>query len=53
MTLENTEQIIHITETELYRVNVAYTSIRCPETRAAFVLQMEAEVLGQSADGES
>ncbi|MEL6467737.1 MAG: hypothetical protein AAFQ58_22450 [Pseudomonadota bacterium] len=53
MTLQNTEEIIHITETELYRVNVAYTSIRCPETRAAFVLQMEAEVLAQAADGES
>ncbi|MEL6377610.1 MAG: hypothetical protein AAFQ04_10515 [Pseudomonadota bacterium] len=53
MILQNTEKIIHITETELYRVNVAYTSIRCPETRAAFVLQMETEVLAQAVDAES
>ncbi|MEL6467967.1 MAG: hypothetical protein AAFQ58_23640 [Pseudomonadota bacterium] len=53
MTLQNTEEIIHITEIELYRVNFAYTSIRCPETRAAFVLQMEAEVLRQTVGAES
>ncbi|MEL6201913.1 MAG: hypothetical protein AAFR39_06090 [Pseudomonadota bacterium] len=53
MTLQNTEDIIHITETELYRLNVAYTSISCPETRAAYALQMEAEVLKQTADPES
>ena len=41
------EEIIHITDTEMYRLEVAYTSIRDPDIRAEFLRSMEAWVLEQ------
>ena len=42
------DAIIHITETELYRLEVAYTSIKDPAIRAEFLSSMEAWVQDQS-----
>lgn len=39
--------IIHITETELYRLEVAYTSIEDPSIRAEFLRTLEAWVQDQ------
>lgn len=41
------ETIIHITETELYRLEVAYTSIKDPKIRAEFLRTLEAWVQDQ------
>lgn len=43
------ETVIHITETELYRLEVAYTSIRDPAIRAEFLRTLEAWVFDQDA----
>ena len=44
-----TEKIIHITEIELYRLEVAYTSIRSADTRGDFLRLLEAEVFAQDS----
>ena len=42
------ETITHITETELYRLEVAYTSIEDPNIRAEFLCLLESWVQDQS-----
>jgi hypothetical protein len=42
-------EIIHITEDEFYRLEVAYTSIRDPAIRAEFLRTIEVWVLDQNA----
>lgn len=45
------ETIIHITETELYRLEVAYTSIEDPKIRAEFLCLLESWASEQSRSG--
>ncbi len=47
------ENIIHITETELFRLEVAYTSISSAKVRGAFLRALEAEMLSQGRYAES